>query len=67
MNDLASMELAGFVGCPTDSCPEVKRRANYISKIEGGYGAVRDVIEYILKKSGEWDVAISKIYKFASI
>lgn len=62
LNDLPSMRLAGFIGCPTDSCKEIKEVADYVSPIKGGYGAVRDIIEYILEESGEWKEAISEVY-----
>lgn len=54
INDLASMTLAGFVGCPADACLEVRERADYVSHVNGGHGAVRDVIEYILREAGKW-------------
>lgn len=62
VNDLPPMKLCGFVGCPQDACEEVKLQADYISGIKGGYGAVRDVISVILKKRGEWEDAISRVY-----
>lgn len=62
LNDLSSMRLTGFIGCPADSCKEVMRIADYISPIKGGYGAVRDVIEYILRERGEWDCAMAELY-----
>lgn len=62
LNDLGPMKLAGFVGCPADSCEEVKRIANYISPVKGGHGAVRDVIEHVLRESGRWEYAISVAY-----
>jgi len=61
LNDYSSMAVAGFVGCPADSCSEILRIANYISTVNGGYGAVRDVVEHILRESGEWEGAISEI------
>ncbi len=62
LNDLPGMFLCGFVGCPVDACDEVKKRADYISCVKGGYGAARDIISYLLKERGEWEKAISKIY-----
>ena len=62
LNDLAPMKLCGFAGCPADACEEVKERADYISAIRGGYGAVRDVISAMLKERGEWEQAVSDIY-----
>lgn len=63
LNDLSSMKLAGFVGCPADSCPEVIAIADYVSTKKGGSGAVRDVIEYVMRKSGKWDIVIKEIYQ----
>ncbi|MDO4303800.1 MAG: hypothetical protein Q4D94_07780 [Bacillota bacterium] len=62
LNDLPGMNLCGFAGCPSDACEEVKERADYVSVIKGGYGAVRDIISYLLKQRGEWEEAISQVY-----
>lgn len=62
LNDLAPMQLAGFVACPADSCAEIIQIADYVSPINGGHGAVRDVIEQMLRDSEEWDDAVSNIY-----
>ncbi|MBO5472317.1 MAG: HAD hydrolase family protein [Lachnospiraceae bacterium] len=62
LNDLPSMKLCGFVGCPQDACIEVKERADYVSNVKGGYGAVRDIIEHMLRERGEWEQATAEIY-----
>lgn len=62
LNDLTGMKLSGFAGCPADACEEIKEISDYVSPINGGYGAVRDIISYLLKERGEWNSAISKIY-----
>lgn len=62
LNDFACMKLCGFVGCPADACMEVKEIADYISPVNGGNGAVRDVIEAILRKRNEWNIAVSTVY-----
>lgn len=63
LNDLPSMLLAGYIGCPADSCKEVKSIADYISNINGGNGAVRDIIEHILRESGQWEKAVADVYE----
>lgn len=63
LNDLECMSLCGFIGCPADSCKEVLDIANYVSTKDGGHGAVRDVIEYILRELGKWDETISNMYR----
>lgn len=62
LNDLPAMKLAGFVGCPKDSCEEIIGIADYVSDIKGGYGAVRDIISYVLKQRGEWVQAYEEVY-----
>lgn len=63
LNDYPPMQLAEFIGCPADACEEIKEIADYISEIKGGYGAVRDIISYVLKQRGQWKQAISEVYK----
>ncbi|NCC00794.1 MAG: HAD-IIIA family hydrolase [Clostridia bacterium] len=62
LNDLPPMKLCGYVGCPEDACLEVKKIADYISPVKGGYGAVRDVIEHLLRENNLWNEAVSKVY-----
>jgi 3-deoxy-D-manno-octulosonate 8-phosphate phosphatase, YrbI family len=63
LNDIPGMKLAGFIACPQDACREVREIAEYVSEYKGGYGAVRDVIEYILKGQGKWDAAVYELYE----
>lgn len=56
-------KLAGFVGCPEDAADEIKEISDYISGYKGGYGAVRDVIRFILEDRGQWKTAICRCYK----
>lgn len=62
LNDLPPMNICGFAGCPADACLEVRERADYVSSIKGGYGAVRDIIEHMLRDRGEWEQAVAEIY-----
>lgn len=62
LNDLPPMMLCGFAGCPADACEEVKARVDYISGINGGYGAVRDVISTLLKARGQWEIAVADVF-----
>ena len=52
--DLAPMKLVGLPTCPQDAVPEIKVICTYISHKKGGKGAVRDVIEQVLKVQGKW-------------
>ncbi|MGL5904430.1 MAG: KdsC family phosphatase [Cetobacterium sp.] len=52
--DLAVMKKCKIAGAPKDSVEEVLQIANFISSKNGGEGAVREFIEYILKKENLW-------------
>ena len=41
-------KFGGFIACPNDACKEIKKIANYISSVNGGNGAVREIIELML-------------------
>ena len=62
LNDLAAMELCGFVACPADACEEVRRRADYICPQKGGEGAVRGAVEKLLKDEGRWKSAVKAAF-----
>jgi len=51
--DIPILEKVGFSGAPADAVAEVKRIVNYVSKREGGRGAVREFIDYILSLNGK--------------
>ena len=52
--DLAVMQRCGVAACPEDAVPDVIWIANYISSRPGGKGAVRELIEAVLKLQGKW-------------
>ncbi len=53
--DLPLLQRAGFaVAVANAAAPEVKRAAHYVTSHSGGDGAVREVIELIVKAQGKW-------------
>lgn len=52
--DFHVMKLVGLPTCPQDASPEIKNICRYISHVKGGRGAVRDVIEQVMKVQGKW-------------
>ncbi|MFV0572287.1 MAG: KdsC family phosphatase [Xanthomarina gelatinilytica] len=52
--DFPVMKLVGLPCCPQDAVPEIKAISKYVSHKNGGKGAVRDVIEQVLKVQGKW-------------
>lgn len=51
LNDLECIDYCGWTACPADAVIELKRQVDYISVLNGGKGAVRDVIEVLTKQS----------------
>lgn len=60
LNDMAAMDICGFVACPQDAATEIKEIADYIAKNCGGQGAVREIVEYILKEQNMWEYIVEK-------
>lgn len=48
------MKEVGLPTCPQDAVSEIKSISRYISHKNGGNGAVRDVIEQVLKVQHKW-------------
>jgi len=58
--DLPVIQSAGFSAAVANAVDEVKQAADYVTKQKGGEGAVREVIEHILKKTGRWDGLVKR-------
>jgi len=53
--DWPVMEQVGLKVCVADGHPLLAQRANYVTTIKGGHGAVREVCDLILEARGELD------------
>ncbi len=53
--DFVVMEKVGMPCCPSDACREIQQVSKYVSDKKGGEGAVRDVIEQIMRVQGKWN------------
>ena len=56
--DLPIMRRCGFAVAVANARDEVKEEAHWVTPHAGGEGAIRDVVEYILKAQGRWDPAV---------
>ena len=59
LNDLGTLQLVGLPMAPNNAVPEVKQLAKFISTVNGGQGAVREAVEYILKNQGLWETVVA--------
>lgn len=57
--DIPLIRQAGLGVAVRDAVPEARKAADYVTRCRGGEGAVREVVELILKTKGLW----SKILK----
>ena len=65
-DDLIDLPILLQVGLPmavADAIPEVRAECKLISGFGGGHGAVRELIEFILKAQGKWSAAIKGYYE----
>jgi len=56
LNDLPCMKICGFSACPSDAMKQVRERANFICEANGGYGAVREFIDYLIENQEKEEV-----------
>jgi 3-deoxy-D-manno-octulosonate 8-phosphate phosphatase (KDO 8-P phosphatase) len=62
-DDLADLPLLKRAGLPitvANGCPEAKALASWQTTAPGGHGAVREIVEGLLKARGEWDAALTR-------
>ncbi len=52
--DVPVLKRAGLAAAPADASPEARRIAHFVTSRDGGRGAVREVIDFILKVQGHW-------------
>ena len=65
-DDLVDMPVLLQVGLPMavgDAIAEVRQEALLVSGFPGGHGAVRELIEFILKAQGKWDALLQEYYR----
>ena len=60
LTDVVIMRRVGLSIAPANARAEVKQCAMHVTAAPGGQGAVREVIELILKAQGHWDDLLRK-------
>ena len=58
--DLPIIRLVGLGVAVADATADVRQSADYVTKASGGHGAVREIIEIILKAQRRWDSLIQR-------
>ena len=60
LNDIPLMLQSGFGVAVADAAQEAREHAHYVTTAPGGYGAIREVIELILKAQARWDELVDR-------
>ncbi len=60
LTDCQILKRVGFSVAVKNAVPEIKKVADYITKRSGGDGAIREVIELILKTQNKWQKVIAQ-------
>ena len=61
--DLPVLKRVGFSAAVADASEEVKPFVDYVAVREGGRGAVREIIEFILKSQGRWEEVTARYHR----
>jgi 3-deoxy-D-manno-octulosonate 8-phosphate phosphatase (KDO 8-P phosphatase) len=60
--DLPLLRRVGFAAAPADAIPDVLNHVHYVTRSRGGWGAVREVCDLILKGQGHWHTVTARYY-----
>ncbi len=58
--DFPLIKRSGLGVCVADGRPEMRAQADYVTRANGGSGALREVAELVLKSSGLWQPMLAK-------
>jgi YrbI family 3-deoxy-D-manno-octulosonate 8-phosphate phosphatase len=58
--DLPLLRHCGLAVAVADACPEARQAAHYVTRADGGQGAVRETIELILRSQGSWQKVVQR-------
>ena len=64
--DLQLLRQVGFAAAVADAEEYVRSAADYVSSRPGGQGAVREIVEFILRSGGLWEQVAGKYFRDGS-
>lgn len=53
--DLPVLQSVGLAACPADAAADVREQSHWILRCRGGEGAVRELIERLLRAKHQWE------------
>jgi 3-deoxy-D-manno-octulosonate 8-phosphate phosphatase (KDO 8-P phosphatase) len=58
--DLPVVNRAGLSAAPADAVDEVRSRVHFVSRAHGGNGAVRELIELVMRAQDRWELVLAE-------
>jgi 3-deoxy-D-manno-octulosonate 8-phosphate phosphatase (KDO 8-P phosphatase) len=58
--DLPVLLRAGLSAAPADAVHDVRTRVDYVTAAAGGHGAVRELVELLLRAQGRWEPFVTE-------
>ena len=65
--DLPVLKRVGFSAAPDNAVEAVKNGVDYVTHEKGGNGAVREVVDLLLKTSGKWEEIIEELDRTGTV
>jgi 3-deoxy-D-manno-octulosonate 8-phosphate phosphatase (KDO 8-P phosphatase) len=63
LNDIPAFRAAGVRVAVADAAPEVRALADWVTGANGGKGAVREVVETVLRAQDRWEEVLDRFYE----
>jgi len=60
--DVPLLRRVGFAAAPADAVSDVLPHVHFVTKNRGGWGAVREVCDLILKEQSAWEMVTAKYF-----
>ena len=60
--DIPVLRRVGFAAAPADAAEEVMPHVHFVTNSRGGWGAVREVCDLLLKGQGMWETATARYF-----
>jgi 3-deoxy-D-manno-octulosonate 8-phosphate phosphatase (KDO 8-P phosphatase) len=63
LNDVPAFHAAGVRVAVADAAPELRALADWVTQAVGGRGAIREVVETVLRTQGRWEEVLKRYYE----
>jgi len=60
--DIPVLKRVGFAAAPADAVAEVLPFAHFVTRSSGGFGAVREISDMLLKAQGKWEELTARYF-----